>query len=367
MGRRWRWAVVAAGVAVLAAVPFAVQALPAASSSVSAATLLARIRASADVAYSAYAQSTGGLALPAGTGPFDVADLLGGTSRLRIWQRDREQWRIDSIDATGERDVHHDAQGAWSWNYETGTAARSTSTAAPVRLPRADDLAPANLARRLLSQVGDAHVSRLGDRRIAGRDAAGLRLRVDDPRSTITHLDVWALPGDGLPLRVAVYGSARTAFLSATTYELDLGAPAASTVAFRPSDAVRVEQDPFPDVLSVVNQFGTSRPPASVAGLPRRAEQRLGAVGVYGRGVELLVAIPLSPRLAGDVVPQLRGSPGAVEDAVGIAVGAGPLNVQLGAPVGFGSRWLLVGTVRPSTLRSAVAALPPVRGFGFGR
>ena len=89
----------AAGVAALVAVPFVVQAVPSSASNVTAATLLARIRASSDVSYSAYAQSTGGLALPAATGPFNFSALFGGTSQLRVWQRDSSHWRVDSIDS----------------------------------------------------------------------------------------------------------------------------------------------------------------------------------------------------------------------------------------------------------------------------
>ncbi len=359
---------VAAAVAALVGVPVVVQALPSATSRVSATTLLARIRASSDVPYSSYAQSTGGLALPAATGPFNLTDLFGGTSRLRVWQRDPQHWRVDTIDATGEHDLHRAQQGTVSWNYESTTAQAAPADAAPVRLPRSDDLVPANLARRLLADTRGSQLTRLADARIAGHDAAGLRVRVDDPRSTITRIDVWALPGDGLPVRVAVYGKDRAAFLSTTTYDLTLGAPSAATVGWRPAVGVRVERDPFPDVVSVVDRFGRSTPPASIAGLPRRAERGLGAVGVYGRGVEVLVAIPLPGRLADNVVSQLSATPGAVNDADGIAVAAGPIDVQLAQPSNErGSRWLLVGTLQAAALRTAVLSLPPVGGFGFGR
>jgi hypothetical protein len=74
----------------------------------------------------------------------------------------------------------------------------------------------------------------------------------------------------------------------------------------------------------------------------------------------------LPARLAGQVVPSLRTTPGAVEDATGIASGVGALNVQLGPPVGFGDRWLLVGTVTAATLHTAIAELPPLQPY-FGR
>lgn len=368
MRRRWRWGVVAVGIALLVALPFAVQSLPAGTSAVGAAKLLERIRSSSGIAYSGYARSTGGLALPTGTGPFAASDLLGGATQLRVWWRTTRDWRVDAIVATGETDLHHDSAGTWTWDYESGNAERRNApTDAVVRLPRADDLVPGNLARRLMNQARDSQISRLPDARIAGEQAAGLRLRVHDGRSTITHVDVWALPGNGLPLRVAVYGADRAPIVSTTMFDVSTAPPAAKTTAFRPADGVQLRDERFGDIVAAIDQFGRSTPPATVAGFGRRPDLRLGAIGVYGRGVTLLVAVPLSARLAGSVVPQLRKTPGAVEDATGIAVGLGPLNLQLSPPTGFGARWLLVGTVSAKSLRAAVPSLPPVRGFGFER
>ena len=67
------------------------------------------------------------------------------------------------------------------------------------------------------------------------------------------------------------------------------------------------------------------------------------------------------------MVPALRSAPGAVEDARGIALAAGPISVQLSPPTGFGARWLLVGTVTGATLRAAVPSLPPAQDLRFRR
>lgn len=367
MRRRWRWAVVLAATAGLVALPFAAQLLPAGHSTISARSLLARVQSSTQVAYSGYAESQGGLALPVSTDQFNVInELFGGTSRLRVWWRASDQWRVDSIGLTGETDVHRDSGGTWTWDYESNTARRTTKSVVPVvRLPRSDDLVPANLARRLLSEAGQAQVTRLGDARVAGHEAAGLRLRIEDKRSTIDHIDVWALPSNGLPVRVAVYGSAAKPVLSTSFLDLSLDRPAVSTTGFSGSPGEKFRGGEFADIVAAIDQFGRSVPPQRIAGLTRRADLDLGAVGVYGRGVTLLVAVPLSSDLAGQIVPQLRRTPGAVEDPSGIAVGVGPLNLQLSPPTGFGARWLLVGTLTKHTLISAVAGLPPAHGFGF--
>jgi hypothetical protein len=365
--RRWRWVVAAAVVLGAVAIPFVVDRLPAGHSAIGARALLARVNDSARVPYSGYAQSTGGLALPAGTDDFGVNDLLGATTRLRVWWRGSADWRVDSIDATGETDVHHAVSGTWTWNYEQNEADHVDSKAPAVRLPRADDLVPGDLARRLLSEADPADVIRLPDARIAGQDAAGLRLRVTDPRSTLDRVDVWAVPNSGLPLRVAVYGADPRPVVTTTMYDLDTATPAASITAFHPSSGASVEFRQAGNIVSALDQFGRSTPPRTLAGLPRRTDLRLGAVGVYGRGVTLLVAIPLPGQFADSLVPQLSKTPGAVQDSSGIAIGIGPVNLQLSAPAQFGNRWLLVGTLTARALHAAVGSLPPPRGFGFPR
>ena len=368
MGRHWRWIPVALGVVALLLLPLAARLLPAGSSSVSAASLLARIKASAHVPYAGYAQSVGGLSLPVDTGPFSLGDLLGGTTALRVWWRTPADWRVDAVTTTGEVDLHHYHLGTWTWDYEANTTELADEREPPVvRIPRADDLLPGNLARRLLSQTSASHVSRLPGARIAGADAAGLRMHVADKRSTIDHIDVWAVPADGLPLRVATYGVDGSTVVSSTMLDLSLARPARATTAFEPPPGSRFPGDDFGDVVSAINDFGTGRPPRSLGGLARVDDPRLGAVGEYGSGVTQLVVIPLTARMASTVAPQLREAPGAAEDANGIAVGSGPVNAQLSPPSGFGARWLLVGTVTAATLRAAVRALPPAQGFGFNR
>lgn len=367
--RRWRWAVVVLVTAGFVAVPFAAHLLPAGNSAISATDLLSRIRSSAPVAYSGYAQSKGGLALPVGADQFDVInDLFGGSSQLRVWWRAADDWRVDSIGLTGESDVHQDGTGTWTWDYESDTARRNSQTNLPVvRLPRADDLVPASLARRLLSEADPADVRRLPGARIAGNETAGLRLTLHDRRSTIDHIDVWALPSNGLPVRVEIFGAGSAPVLSTSFLDLSLGAPSATTVGFHAAGSDKLQSGQFADLVATIDQFGNNDPPPRVAGLTRRSDLDLGSVGVYGRGVDLLVAVPLSAQLAGEIVPQLRQTPGVVENGSGISVGVGPLNLQLSPPTGFGARWLLVGTLTKKTLVSAVPYLPPAQGFGFGR
>jgi hypothetical protein len=368
MGRHWRWLAVVVGTALLASLPLAVRLLPAGSSSISASTLLARIKTSARVPYTGYAQSVGGLALRIDNGAFSLADLLGGITQLRVWWRASSDWRVDSVTPTGEIDLHHNGIGTWTWDYESNTTRVVDERRPPVvRVPRADDVLPGNLARRLLSHATTAQASRLPSDRVAGRSAAGLRIKVADKRSTIDHIDVWALPDNGLPLRITTYGVDGSKVVSSTMLDLTLARPSAATTAFEPPPGSRFPGSNFGDIVSAINDFGSGRPPPSLGGLARIDDPRLGAVGDYGGGVTQLIAVPLSAHLAGEVVPQLRSAPGVVEDDHGIALATGPLSVQLSPPTGFGARWLLVGTVTAATLRAAVPSLPPAQGLRFGR
>jgi hypothetical protein len=364
MTRAWRWLVVAVATGLLVALPSAARLLPVGHSAINAADLLSRIKTSADVRYSGYAEATGGLALPVTTRFNSINDLFGDSTRLRVWWRASDDWRVDAVNLAGEHDLRRDRTGVWTWDYESNTAERAVADVAPVvRLPRADDLVPATLTRRLLSQATAAEVTRLPDARIAGHDAAGLRLRPGDPRSTIEHVDVWALPASGLPVRIEIFGAGSSApVLASSLLDLSTAAPARSDTAFAPPADAKVRSGRESDIVAAIDQFGVSTPPPSLAGLARQPVN-LGSVGVYGRGVTLLVAVPIPRRLARTLFTQLSTTPGSAEAAGGIAVGVGALHLLLSAPGLDDARWLLAGTVTPSTLVTASAQLPPAAGF----
>jgi hypothetical protein len=365
--RHGRWGVVVGVIVVLTALPATVAALPAGQTSIDAGQLLRRIQASANVAYSGYAESSGTLALPV-TGQFtSVDDLLSGTTQLRVWSRGSLDWRVDTITAFGETDLHATSQGLWTWDYESDTATLDTGDQTPpARLPRADDLVPDNLARRLLSGASAASVSRLPDKRIAGHDAAGLRLQPSGDhatQSTIDHLDVWALPNSGLALQVAIYAKGSTAsVLTTSILDLSMTAPAASTIAFMAPPGAHIQTEQEPDVVAFINGFAPGPPPATVAGLDL-VPTATGAVGLYGQGVTSLVAVPMPFGFARSLRGELQKAIGAPSSDNSVAIGIGALNLLLTAP-NNGSSWLLVGTVTAKTLTAAAIGLPALR---FGR
>jgi hypothetical protein len=358
-GALTRWAAVGLLVAALVALPSVVAALPADDADVPAADLRAAVLASADVGFSGYAVSAGGLALPVSDRLTDVADLFSDRTLLRVWWRGPDEHRVDVVSGAGETGVHRDAAGTWTWDFEAATATRGTP--ASLALPTPPDLLPAALGRRLLSEATDEELSRAGARRVAGRDALGLRLVPAEAASSVGRVDVWVDPDSGLPLQVEVFAEgADLPALDTRFLDLDLAVPPPHVVAFiPPPDATEVTA---PDTEELIARAGERAPdvplPGQLAGLARRAFEGVpDAVGVYGRGVTLLAVAPVPGRLADGLGEALTVSPGAVTDALGTRVAAGPLGLMLVEP-DDGPAYVLTGTVTLDALADAARRLP---------
>jgi outer membrane lipoprotein-sorting protein len=354
-----RWAAVGLLVAVLAALPSVVAALPADDADVPAAELQAAVLSSADVGFSGYAVSAGGLALPVSDRLTDVADLFSDRTLARVWWRGPDEHRVDVVSAAGETGVHRDAGGTWTWDFEAGTATRGAP--ASLALPTPPDLLPAALGRRLLSEASDDELSRAGARRVAGRDALGVRLVPAEPAASVGRVDVWVDPANGLPLQVEVFAEgAELPALDSRFLDLDLAVPPADVVAFTPPPDATVLT--APDTEELIARAEERAPDASLpgelAGLPRRSFAGVpDAVGVYGRGVTLLAAAPVPGRLADGLREALTASPEAVTDALGTRVAAGPLGLML-VDRRDGPAYVLTGTVTLDALADAARRLP---------
>jgi len=360
MARRWRWLVVLVGVGVLLATPSLVGALPGRAGAVRAADLLARINRSAGTPYSGYATATGALALPV-TPQFDsVTALLNGTTQLRAWWRGPRDWRVDSLAATGETGQHRTPTALWTWDYEDNRATLEIRGLDPqVRLPVAADLLPSGLARRLLTGAGRGEVTSLPSRRVAGRDTQGLRLSPADRRTTVDHVDVWADAASAIPLRVDVVGAGSTRPTMTSEFaDFSTAVPAASVTAFAPPGGALVRQRDVPDLVAFLSRFGDVVPPPTLAGLPRNDRLRPdGAIGVYGRGVTELVAVPVPSGLVRGLRRQLAAAPGVADTPQGLALSVGPVGLLLARDDTLATAWLLTGTVTVATLTAAAGEL----------
>jgi outer membrane lipoprotein-sorting protein len=356
-----RWTVVAVLVAALLALPSVIGALPASDEPVGAADLRAAVLASGDVAFSGYAESAGGLALPVTEQLGSVADLFSDRTTMRVWWRSPVDNRVDVVSPGGETGTHRDPTGTWTWEYERATATRADL--GPLALPAPPDLLPSALGRRLLSEAGPEELTRIGARRVAGRDALGLRLVPGQPGSSVAHVDVWVDGGTGLPLQVELFAEAAgRAAMDTRFLDLDLATPAPATTAFAPPPGARVRWGQEAEVLLEAGRRIRSAPfPAQLAGLPRRTLEGVpDGIGLYGRGVTLLAVAPLPRRLAGELRTTLAQAPGAVADETGVRVAAGPVGLMVVDVPGRGP-YVLTGTVTVDALAAAAVQVPVLR------
>jgi hypothetical protein len=360
MTRARRWCVVALGTLLLVATPVALRALPAADSDVSAARLLDQVRSSHDTGWSGYVETDGTLQLPDADRFSDVGALFGESTRLRVWWRDTDHWRVDQLLVAGETDLVHDGDRTTEWDYEHAEA--TVSLDPDIRLPRSADLLPPELARRLLRGATDAEVSRIPARRVAGLSAPGLRLVPASDLSSIDHVDLWADPDSGVPLRVEVYDDSGDGPAFTSAFRSFSGSrPGVADVDFTPTPSTEVRFDDVLDIADAANQYAPVQPPDTVAGLAKTSASD-GAVGVYGRGATQVIAIPLRDREADALRTQLDVTPGMAKLDGRTVVTVGPLGVIVTGVTGDGG-WLLAGTLTRDAL--VTAADDVVAGFVY--
>ncbi len=355
MTPRRRWSCVALTLALLVGLPLAVRAIPPRDSDITASALLEKIGGARDRSYSGYVETLGTLQLPVADRFTDVGQLFGERTRMRVWWRDENAWRVDKLLATGEVDLYHDGGGTTVWDYEQDKAERTRDP--DIRLPRTSDLLPPQLARRLIQDVSRDSVKRLPVRRVAGVAAPGVRVSPGAVQSSIDHVDIWADPGTGLALRVDVIAKGdSTAALSSKFMAVSTQTPdEATTIFHRPPGSEFVYDDTL-DIADAANQYAPFRPPRSLAGL-ERSPSADRAVGIYGSGVTKLVAIPLWDKAAVPLREQLEVTPGGESLKAGIALRVGPLSVLLTRFDEYDGGWLLSGTVTQQTLVRAARKL----------
>jgi hypothetical protein len=364
-----RWMSVLAGITALVAVPGLIGALPVSASHVDPGQLRARILA-AQGPYAGYAESVGSLGLPDLPETGDLAGLFGSLTRMRAWQADGRS-RADVLTPTGERGYYTDARGATVWDYELRTVTRLTGQP-DLRLPRAADLVPPDLARRLLadSATGNGALSSLPDRRIAGVAAAGIRFSPADPDTTIGAVDVWADPGTGLALEVQVRGgngapaSLRTRFL-----DVRQGAGAVDPATVRPPrpDGATRAVAQVPRISELVDRFAPAVLPDSLAGrAPTERAEGGQSLRTYGSGFAMFAAASLPFRL-GDRAFDAARSAGA--QAIPLAAGSAVLlhsevmTLLVVLPADERGGFVLAGPVSADVLTRAAEELA---GLGAG-
>lgn len=374
--RRRRWAVVAAAAAVLVSAPAVVEgvrqlAVADDAGPVPAARVLTeRVRSSGSVPHAGLVESRGGIALPDLPRLGRVSALAGGTTRARVWWHAQDRWRVDTLTTTGERGSYRTGDRLVTWDYEDDVVIVEAASDG-VRLPRAADLPPGEVARRLLGGLGPADrvERRAGTTVVAGRPAWTLDVVPGDPRGTLTGLEIDLDTSTGLPLAVTVRGPGGTVALVTRYVTVDVTVPPPAVLDPPSPPGAAVRRQPRPDLVEEIDRTGPWRLPDRLAGMPRTTSLAGGEGGAatYGEGLARFVVLPLPVRLSGRVADGLRGGGAATTQVPGgrlAELGSGPLGVVVAAGSDGDHVYLLSGTVRGEVLRAAGSALlarPPAR------
>lgn len=358
-----RWLLVGAGAVALVGVG-AVQ-VPASAVTADPRALRERIRHETP-SYTGYAESNGRLGLPEIPQLESVVALLTGTTRIRAFVAAADRWRVDELLPAAERSTYRAGPTEFLWDFDADQLTRVVGTAS-VRLPRASDLLPPDLARRLLAFAPGDPVSALPARRLAGRDAVGLRLVPSDPETTVGRVDIWADPVTALPLRVEVAARTGPPLLTTELLEVTDGPPDLDVVRpTAPPDGGYVTATAT-DVAGALRVLGAPPPPDTLAGraradLPGGPDAQLPGVGVYGTGLAAFALVPTSRDVADRAVDAAAAAGG-----VGVSVPSGratrvttPLLSVAVRTRGQGGS-LLLGAVPPALLDRALAELPSRR------
>ncbi len=370
---RHRWSLVGAAVAALCLAPVAVAAWPSPRVDADPTALRDLILASASVPYQAYADTRGEVRLPDMPALTEVATLVGGTTRMRVWHASPRAWRVAVLEQSGERDIYQTADGTYEWDFSRNLVTHTVGEV-PIRVPWAADFLPPDLARRLLG--GAAHpdaLTLIESRRVAGVAAAGLRLTPTDPDTTIGRVDVWANPATGLPVQVEVSGRDSTTPIFVSRFlELDQRPPGPAVVTPAVPESASFAVTSAQDVAAAVNGVVPVALPDILAGRSRATLpiQGLEVVGVaaYGAGLSTFVVLALPGRVGTQALQAARDKGGIpVEFANGNGYETGTSLISALIVRSEGDRrtrrtFLLAGAVTPDVLRNAGGELLAVPG-----
>lgn len=292
---RRRWAVVAGVVVLLCALPTIDSALPVSVPRLAPARLRAHIMASAGTPYAGYAESDASFGLPPLEGLGGVTSLVDGVTRMRVWQATPNDWRVDVLSDVGENDTYQTPHGSYVWSSQNELLTQVVGKY-PIRLPRPADFVPPALALRLLREAsGQARLTGLPARRVAGISAVGLRLIPADPASTIAQVDIWAEPGSWIPVQVEIFGhgssqpAIESQFLQVSSWQ-----PNQATLTPQRGPGTTYTKTDATDLSGALSDLGPVILPSSLAGRGRAASPLgFSQVGVYGHGLATFVVLEI--------------------------------------------------------------------------
>ena len=359
LARGWRWGVVLAGVVVLVSLPSIVAAWPVDDPDIATPTLLERIAASDQHAYEGLFESRGGVRVPDLGRYDDEVAMFTESQRVRVWYAAPDRWRADEITAGGETGWYREPAGLWRWRTGRQQVVFATRDGdEPARFPRSMDVSPPELGRRVVREVaaepGSAVIAALSARRVAGRTAAGVRIRpADAASSTITSVDLWADPETGVVLRVEIWAGGSVPIFETGYLDVRLRQPARDVLTFDPDETgVLYRRTTTMDAVETLTSFGIPMPDR-LGPLTRRGSGALG-VQTYGSGLSIVTAFAAPRGVLGRRLESLPTSDRPWGGSA-IVIEAGLVNVEIVDTAGFS--FVLAGTVPLRVLDEMAAAL----------
>jgi hypothetical protein len=199
----------------------------------------------------------------------------------------------------------------------------------------------------------------LPSERVAGVDAAGLRLVPADSASTVSAVEIWADPASGLPVEVEVFARGAVAPVLVSRFlNVSLTRPAAAALVPNPGPGIDLATTALPDAAGVLNGYGPPLP-GNLGWIQRVANPAgLADVAAYGTGFSRFAVVPL-PRRTGAAVLSAASSAGVtitIASSTAVVVET-PLITMLLVQSPGGPVYLLAGAVTPSRLQYAAASL----------
>jgi hypothetical protein len=258
----------------------------------------------------------------------------------------------------GERDTYQ--LGPQSYIWDSGEELLTEVVGQPsLRLPRAADLTPPALAIRLMGEAGQhARFSVIPSLRVAGSSAAGLQVTPVDPASTIARIDIWAEPGNGLPVMVEIFGRGSSVpALESQFFQVGPWQPDASVLTPQRGPGTGFTTTSLRSLSGGLNHLAEETLPRQLAGRDRVPESRaFDDVGVYGGGLSTLVVLGI--RGSSDLVGSALSAGGVAFDLPGATaalISAPLVNALIVRPADSYFTYLIAGTISASVLeRSAV-------------
>jgi hypothetical protein len=356
--------VVAVVTAVLILAPATVAALRPAGQSIDAARLREEILNSDTRPYQGYAQSNGALALPDLPNLSGVSALFSGATTTHVWYAAPDRYRVAVVTPTGETDLYRMPEGEYTWDYGANMLTELDGDPT-LRLPRASDLVPPQLALWVLRAAPTDPVTTLPARRVGGVAASGLRLVPSDPRTLIGQVDIWADPHTGLPVQVEITPRGQQGPILRSAFEsLDQTAPAVDRPVPARGSGFTVAHSS--DVIRAFRGLGRAPLPATLAGWPEREAGFGGVPGaaLYGSGLATFAVITV-PTPVADGIGDAAGKAGAgtvrLTDGTVVLMSVSPVSLAVVRPA-FGRRsYVLAGPVTTSVLQSVADSLTQLR------